>query len=199
MSGALPATLPALPPLGLAALSAAVLLLLLDHRRANLGARAALWFALCSCGYGLIRSLSINALSEAHLGGAPYRLTAPLLTVAGVPLQELLGWTVAAGLASYFADRLLRRLGQPTDPYRTALLAGLGLASVCLAVETAAVAGGWWSWSLAHSRTGLIQFPGIALVDWAFVAIDFLLPFELFLGQFWYRFFLKCSVHLFNG
>lgn len=167
------------PPTALAALSAAVLLLLLEHRRSNLGARAAWAFLGFSCGYGLLRSWSIRTLSEAHLGGAPYRLSAPLFTLAGVPLQELLGWTVAAGLAGYFADRLLRRFGTSTDPYRGALLAGLGMAAVCLAVETAAVLGGWWSWSLAHSKTGFLVFPGIALVDWGFVAIDFLLPFEL--------------------
>ncbi len=97
----------------------------------------------------------------------------------GVPLQELLGWTVAISLAAYCGDRLLRRCGQSSDAYRTTLLAGLGMAAVCLAVESAAEKGGWWSWSLAHSRADLLPFPGIALVDWAFVAIDFLLPFEL--------------------
>lgn len=167
------------PPAALAALSAAVLLLLLDHRRANLGTRAAFHFLAFSCAYGLLRSLSIRELSEAKLGGAPYRLSSPLFTLWGVPLQELLGWTVALGLAAFCADRLLRRLGQSTDPYRTSLLAGLGMALVCLAVESAAVTGGWWTWSLAHARDGWLVFPKIALLDWGFVAIDFLLPFEL--------------------
>lgn len=168
-----------IPPAVLAAFSIAVLLLVLDHRRANLGGRATLAFVAASALYGLVRSMSIRALAEAHLGGMPYRLESPLATVAGVPLQELVGWTAAVGLSGYFADRLLRRLGQPTDPYRTALLGGLAMAAICLAVETAAVTGGWWSWSLAHSRSGPIRFPLIALVDWGFVAIDFLLPFEL--------------------
>ena len=167
------------PPSALAALSAAVLLLVIDHRRANLGGRAAAAFFFASAGYGLVRSLSIGALSEAHLGGMPYRLGVPLASVAGVSLQELIGWTASAGLAAYLADRLLRRLGQPTDPYRTALVAGLGMAGICLAVETAAVAGGWWTWSLAHSPDRAIRFPPIALLDWGFVALDFLLPFEL--------------------
>lgn len=167
------------PPSALAALSAAVLLLVIDHRRANFGGRAAAAFLFAAAGYGLVRSLSIRALSEAHLGGMPYRLGSPLASVAGVPLQELVGWTASVGLAAYFADRLLRRFGRPTDPYRTALVAGLGLAVICLAVETAAVAGGWWSWSLAHSPDNPLRFPPIALLDWGFVAIDFLLPFEL--------------------
>ncbi len=170
---------PGIPPSALAALSGAVLLLVLEHRQANLGGRSAIVFLLATAGYGLVRSLSIRTLAEAHLGGVPYRLGSPLATIAGVPLQELVGWTAAVGLSAFFADRLLRRLGQPTDPFRTTLVAGLGMAMVCLAVETAAVVGGWWSWSLAHSPTGPIRFPSIALVDWAFVAIDFLLPFEL--------------------
>jgi len=169
----------AIPPLALAALSAAVLLLVIDHRRANLGGRAAAAFFFAAAGYGLVRSLSIRALAEAHLGGMPYRLGSPLASVAGVPLQELVGWTASAGLAAYFADRLLRRFGRPTDPYRTTLIAGMVMAGICLAVESAAVAGGWWSWSLAHSPESAIRFPAIALLDWGFVAIDFLLPFEL--------------------
>ncbi len=136
-------------------------------------------FFFASAGYGLVRSLSIRALSEAHLGGMPYHLGVPLASVAGVPLQELIGWTASAGLAAYLADRVLRRLGQPTDPYRTVLVAGLVMAAICLAVETAAVAGGWWTWSLAHSPDRAIRFPPIALLDWGFVALDFLLPFEL--------------------
>lgn len=156
-----------------------MLLLLWDHRRANLGLRAAWWFFAASSAYGLVRSLSIRALAESKLGGAPYTLTAPLATLFGVPLQELLGWTVAVGLASYLADRLLRRFGRPTDAYRTTLVAGLVMAVICLTVESAAVVGGWWSWSLGHDPGSLLRFPTIALVDWGFVAIDFLLPFEL--------------------
>ncbi len=168
-----------LPPSALAALSAAVLLLILLHRRANLGGRAAFSFVAAAAVYGFVRSATIRALAEAKLGGAPYTLSAPLATIWGVPLQELLGWTVATGLAGYLADRWLRRCRQPADAYATALVAGLGMAAVCLAVESAAVTGGWWTWSLAHDPGGRLPFPGIGLVDWGFVALDFLLPFEL--------------------
>lgn len=168
-----------LPPGALAALSALVLLLLLEHRASNLGRTSALIFLGATCVYGLVRALGIRALSEAQLGGMPYRLSQPLFSLWGVPVQELLGWTIAVGFSAYFADRMLRWLGQPTDPFRTTLLAGLGMALVCLTVESAAVVGGWWSWSLAHERDGILAFPVIALVDWGFVAIDFLLPFEL--------------------
>lgn len=179
--GLLPAAAPGIgaPPAALAALSAAVLLLLLLHRRANLGWPAAFAFLAASATYGFVRSTTIRALSESRLGGAPYTLSSPLLTLWGVPLQELAGWTVAAGLAGYLADRWLRQLRQPPNAYATALAAGLGMAAVCLAVECAAVTGGWWTWSLAHDPRGLLPFPAIGLIDWGFVAFDFLLPFEL--------------------
>ncbi len=167
------------PAPALAALSAAALLLILDHRRANLGWRATAAFAAAATIYGLARSVVVHGISEAHLGGAPYRLTAPLLTIAGVPAQELAGWTIVAGLSSYFADRVLRVLRLPTDPYRTALAAAVLIAPLCLAVETAAVLGGWWSWSLADNDNGPLVFPAIAIIDWGFIAFDFILPFEL--------------------
>lgn len=176
---ATPAAVFALPPAAVGAFSAAVLLLLLWHRRANLGAPAAFSFLIAAGVYGFLRSAIIRALSEARLGGAPYSLTSPLFTLAGVPLQELVGWTVATGLAAYGADRWLRRCGQPADAYSTSLAAGLGMACVSLAVECAAVTGRWWSWSLAHDPTALLPFPLIGLLDWGFVALDFLLPFEL--------------------
>ncbi len=170
---------PAIPALALATLSLAVLILVLDHRRLNLGWRAALSFLLWAAVYGWVRSVAIRLLAEARLAGVPYSLNTPLMTIAGVPLQEILGWTAAIGLSGYFADRWLRRFGRFTDPFRTALVSGLVMAAVCLAVETAATSGGWWSWSLAVSPQSPIRFPAIALLDWGFVAIDFLLPFEL--------------------
>lgn len=179
----LPAHGVSLPPAALALLSGAVLLLLLDHRRRNLGGRSTLAFLVSASLYGLVRGTTIRRLVEVRLGGnLPYRLTAPVATLAGVPLQELVGWVVAVGIAAWLADRLLRRLGQPTDAFRTTLAAGVGLATVCLAVESAAVAGGWWTWSLQVPPGSPLSFPSIALVDWAFVAVDFLLPFEL-----WHR------------
>lgn len=168
-----------LPPLVVAALSSGALVLLLIHRRANLGGAATLAFVVAAVLYGWVRSTSIGALSAAFLGDAPYRIVAPLATIGGVPLQELVGWVTAAALAGYVADRLLRVVGRPADAWSTALVAGVVMATICLAVETAAVTAGWWVWSLGHGNAGVLRFPPIALLDWGFVAIDFLLPFEL--------------------
>jgi len=168
-----------LPPLVIAALSTVALLLLLSHRRANLGGLATALFVVAGAFYGWLRSVAIGALSESARAEAPYRIVTPLASVGGVPLQELVGWLSAVALASYLADRLLRRFGRPADAWSTALVAGLAMAAICLAVESAAVTAGWWSWSLQHSDSGVLRFPAIALLDWGFVAFDFLLPFEL--------------------
>jgi tetratricopeptide (TPR) repeat protein len=169
----------AFPPLLIATLSGLVVALVLAHRRVNLGGRATFAFAISAAIYGWVRSRSIRALAESHLGSVPYHLENPLASLGGVPLQELVGWISAIGLAGYFADRLLRSSCGSASAWSTALAAGLGMAAVCLAVETAAVTAGWWSWNLGHATRGALRFPPIALLDWGFVAIDFLLPFEL--------------------
>ncbi len=169
----------ALPPLAVAALSTAALALLLAHRRANLGGRNAAGFVAAALAYGWIRSTAIARVSAAASAQTPYQIVSPLVSLFGVPLQELVGWTSATLISSYVADRLLRRLGRTTDAWSLALVAGCGMAAICLAVETAAVPAGWWSWSLGRSPAGWLGFPAIALVDWGFVALDFLLPFEL--------------------
>jgi hypothetical protein len=56
-------------------------------------------------------------------------------------------------------------------------VAGVVMAVVCLAVESAAMAAGWWTWTLALARRGAIRVPPVAYLDWGFVASDFLLPF----------------------
>lgn len=168
-----------LPPLVLAGLSIAALALLLAHRRANLGGVATAAFALTALVYGWVRSASIHEISRAAQVDAPYRVVRPVVQVAGVPLQELVGWVSAVALASYLADRLLRRWLRRSDPWSLSLAAGLVMAAICLTVESAAVPAGWWAWSLGHSTTGLLGFPAIALVDWGYVALDMLLPFEL--------------------
>lgn len=79
---------PAIPALALATLSLAVLILVLDHRRLNLGWRAALSFLLWAAVYGWVRSVAIRLLAEARLAGVPYSLNTPLMTIAGVPCRR---------------------------------------------------------------------------------------------------------------
>ena len=114
----------ALPPLAVAALSTAALALLLAHRRANLGGRNAAGFVAAALAYGWIRSTAIARVSAAASAQTPYQIVSPLVSLFGVPLQELVGWTSATLISSYVADRLLRRLGRTTDAWSLALVAG---------------------------------------------------------------------------
>ena len=169
----------ALPPLLVGALSTGALVCLLLHRRANVGSRSVLVFAASALGYGVVRSNMIEWISRSIGSDGPYRIATPMASFAGVPVQELIGWLIAVALASYLADRLLTFARRPTDSWSVALVGGCVMAAICLVVETAAVSGSWWTWTLAHGKDDTLLFPTIALVDWAFVAIDFLLPFEL--------------------
>lgn len=46
-------------------------------------------------------------------------------------------------------------------------------------MESAAVAAGWWHWTVPVTSRLLVDVPFIGLVDWFFVGVDFLLPFAL--------------------
>jgi tetratricopeptide (TPR) repeat protein len=109
----------------------------------------------------------------AQLPGAsfPYALRAPLLTVLGVPLQEIAGWAIVAYLGWWLGCRASRYL------FPQVALACLFLGAASWSVECAAVAAGWWRWTLPVDTALFLNVPSIALVDWAFVGLDFLLPF----------------------
>lgn len=95
-------------------------------------------------------------------------------------MQELVGWGVAATVAWLIADRLLLRVRITQAPHRTALIAAFSLAAICLAVETAAIEAGWWVWTIKQPQGLFGKVPLVGLLDWAFVAFDFLLPYLLF-------------------
>jgi len=153
--------------------SAVVLALLVAHSLRSLTCRRALIFWGAVISFGAIRGLGVRAVAAAALGGnVPYRLLEPAAGIAGVALQEIAGWCVVAYLAWWCGARLSRNVPGQT------LWAAIVLAAASWSVEVTAVAAGWWSWSLSADPR-LFFVPGIALVDWAFVAPDFLLPFLL--------------------
>jgi tetratricopeptide (TPR) repeat protein len=130
---------------------------------------AAFWGSVCL--YGLVRGGALR-FAIARLPGAsfPYAMRDPLLPVLGVPLQEIAGWAIVAYLGWWLGCRASRRLCVQVA------FACVFLGSVSWTVETAAVAAGWWTWTIPADAPLLLGVPSIALVDWAFVGIDFLLP-----------------------
>lgn len=160
--------------------SALALALLARWQWSRLGPRQASAYFAALAAYGVLRGLSIRAVTSQALGTPfPYLMNRPVATQYGVSLQELLGWAVAVTLALGLAEPLVRRAGHAATPHRVSAVAALGLACVCLAVESAAIAAGWWTWTLALPASGPWRVPAVALLDWGFVAFDFLLPWLL--------------------
>ena len=168
-----------LPLLFLALPSLCVFLLLVWHADRNLGHRRALIYFGALCGYGWIRANWLQHISRTDLKSAfPYLINLPVLNVGGASLQEIIGWGVAVTLSWLISDRILQRLGISPGPHRTAALAAFVMCAVCLAVETAAIESGWWQWTLNQQVRGLFgRVPLVGLLDWGFVAFDFLLPY----------------------
>lgn len=170
-------------PLGVGALAGSsliALVLLLAHGLRNRGVRATLPYVVALSAYGALRGWAVRAVTEGHFGVPfPYLMQTPGPRLLGVTPQEVVGWLVATTLAWVCAERLLRRLRLGPGAHATAAIAALVLAALCLAVESAALAAGWWTWTLALPRFGPWRVPPVALLDWGFVAFDVLLPYLL--------------------
>ncbi|MEO6326785.1 MAG: tetratricopeptide repeat protein [Thermoanaerobaculia bacterium] len=161
--------------------SVLVLLALLVDRARRAGGGAALSFAGALAVYGVLRGLAIQKILSPFLGSPPpYVMNLPVLSLGGVSLQELVGWGVAVLLSWRLTEAALDRAGVAASPYRIATGAAIGMALVCLAVESAAIASGWWIWTLPIPPGPVMRVPWVALLDWSFVAFDFLLPYLLF-------------------
>ena len=132
--------------------------------------------------YGILRKWMLNSLIHDDFGPLfPYLMNSPLLKFGVVSAQEVVGWSVAALISWLLSDSLLRRFRIEPGPYRTALVAFFCMTSVCLAVETAAIGSDWWIWTIKQPNNPIFgRVPLVGILDWGFVAFDFLLPFLLF-------------------
>jgi hypothetical protein len=173
---------PAVSQLLLAIPATCILALLLDYVRRNSGWNTAWSFAVsCAC-FGIVRGAWVASISRSHSVPMPYRM-AGSVRIADTSPMEVAGWMLAVALAWVAGAAIVRLFGsRPGNepPFRIAFTGALILAALSLAVETAAIAAGWWTWSIPPPADVLMRVPKIAMVDWAFVAFDFLLPFLLF-------------------
>ena len=156
----------------LAVPSLTVLILLVWHSFRSLPRRRALTFWISVTLYGLLRGLAVAWVTREGLGASlPYQIRDPLLSVLGVSLQEIAGWAIVAYLAWWLGARFDRRL------FLGIAWGCLFLGAISWAVEAAAIAAGWWHWTVPAGSEMLLRVPWIGLVDWFFVGTDFLLPF----------------------
>lgn len=172
----------AVSSLFLAIPAACILALLLEYLRRNHGTGVAVAFVLTCGAYGLVRGAWVLSISQSHGVPMPYRMAGSVRIGTASPM-ELVGWMLAAALAWQAGAHLVRLFGDRAgreSVYRTAFAGALVMAALSLAVETAAIAGGWWDWSIPPPPDTFLKVPVIGIVDWAFVAFDFLLPFLVF-------------------
>jgi tetratricopeptide repeat protein len=158
--------------------SLAVLALLVWHSWKSLPRRrmSAFWASVAI--YGLLRGIAVAWVTREGLGASlPYQIRNPLLPVFGVSLQEMAGWAIVAYLAWWLGERFARQEKKGPRLFLQASWGCLFLGAVSWTVETAAIAAGWWHWTVPAGSGMLLRVPWIGLVDWFFVGTDFLLPF----------------------
>ncbi len=149
-----------------------ILVMLMAHSARTLPRPRATVFWLCVIFYGLLRGAAVRWVSVSYLGGGfPYVIREPVMPLAGVSLQEVAGWAIVLYLGWWLGALLTSRLmGQVA-------WACLFLASASWAVESTAIAVGWWRWTVPVPADSLTGVPFIGIVDWFFSGTDFLLPF----------------------
>lgn len=158
--------------------SLAVLALLVWHSRKALPRRRAAAFWAAVTVYGVLRGAAVAWVTREGLGAAlPYQIRNPLLQVFGVSLQEVAGWAIVAYLAWWLGERFARQEKKGPRLFLQVAWGCLFLGAISWAVEAAAIAAGWWHWTVPAGSEMLLRVPWIGLVDWFFVGTDFLLPF----------------------
>lgn len=158
--------------------------LILWHRDRLQGWRVVLVSVVGVSVYAILRATAIGEVMGAMGGERPYLMRAPVLPLAASSPQEIVGWGVAIGLAWALAERAVVGFGWRATPARLTLIAFFAMTTISAAVEGAAIAGGWWRWTLPSDAVGSQwPVPAVALLDWGFVALDFLFPLLVWLAR----------------
>ncbi|MEO8670383.1 MAG: hypothetical protein ABI411_03645 [Tahibacter sp.] len=157
---------------------------ILGYRQSLQGWRVVWVFVAGIAVYSVVRASAIGAVMGSIAGERPYLMRHPLLPLGASSPQEIVGWGVAVGLAWALAERAAAVLGCRAGPARVSIAAFVAMTTISAAVEGAAIAGGWWQWTLPSGEAPGIGWsvPSIALIDWGFVALDFLLPLLVWLS-----------------
>ena len=156
--------------------SAIILIALVAHSLRTLPRRRAVTFWIAVVVYGFLRGIAVHRITESIGASFPYQIHNAMLTVAGVSLQEIVGWAVVAYLGWWIGGRFASRSGRPFLFLQIAW-ASLFLGAISWTVEAAAIAARWWHWTVPTASRMFLNTPAIGIVDWFFVGIDFLLPF----------------------
>lgn len=156
--------------------SAIILAGLVWHSLGAMSRRRAAFFWVSVVVFGILRGLGVRAVTEAIGASFPYEIRNALLELGGVSAQEVAGWAVVAYLAWWIGDRFARRSRRPSL-FLALAWSALFLGAISWAIEAAAIGARWWHWTVPTASRVFLNVPAIGIVDWFFVAIDFLLPF----------------------
>ncbi len=161
--------------------SALVVLAMVLHSLKQRGARETWLFFGFGLLFGVLRGNIIWWITTVHFGGRfPYIFTNKLLGIFHDSLQADIGWILTVYLGWCFAERLLARVtGRERSLFHTVSIAALFATALSYAVESTAIALGWWNWNLGVKSRFLIDVPIAGIAAWFSVPIDFFLPFLL--------------------
>lgn len=154
--------------------SLAILGLLIVHSFRTMPRARAVAFWCGVVAYGVARGVALRWVIDHGVGGSfPYAIRDPLFPLFGVPLQEVAGWAIVAYLGWWLGTRFSPHL------FSQIAWACVFLGAISWTIESAAIAAGWWHWTVPVTQPLFMNVPSIAIVDWFFVGIDFLLPFAV--------------------
>ena len=143
------------------------------------GRRWTLYYLLTGTAFAVLRANAVGwviGVRHQSAPALPYAVNQPLVTLFGASLLEIAGWLLVAHLGWRLAGGILPRAGL----FHRVLTAGLFIGAASYAVETTAIALDWWKWYVPLGDSLFGKVPAVGVIDWAFVALDFLLPFTAF-------------------
>lgn len=161
--------------------SLVVVLAFVWHSLVVRGRRETLIFFSFGLLFGILRGNIIWWITTVHFGGRfPYIFKNRLFGFFHDSLQADIGWILTLYLGYCFAERALRA-SPSRDRSLWHIVSIAALFAVCLsyAVESTAMALGWWNWNLGVKSRFWLDVPVAGVAAWFSVPCDFLLAFLL--------------------
>lgn len=109
----------------------------------------------------------------------PYQINLPIIKIFGTTPVEISGWLIV----SYLSFRISSNLLKGYTIFHKVMLSALFISACSFAIETTAIEADWWRWKVILGNSIFGRVPTMGIIDWAFVSLEFLLPFVLFINK----------------
>lgn len=143
------------------------------------GKNKTIYFFLMGIIYSILRANFIGLIMHIKHNISPvlpYEVAFPLFKIFGTTPVEISGWLIVSYLGLRFSTNILKGY----SIFHQIVLSSLFIASSSFAIETTAIEGDWWGWKVILGNSIFGKVPTIGIIDWAYVAFDFLFPFSMF-------------------